>query len=501
GFQNNYTSSFRPGQTRWGAEVAARIGATTLIRGRVDQETNVGTAPAVLTSAAALLEPGTTAAPGSAVDNSLGTLQVGVQQQFGSATLGIDWLFRSREDRIANISSDSSQLVSRFNLPLTGNLSFLAQSELSLGSSDIAYPDRQTVGLQWDLQPGVSLRLAQQFTGGANPGSVTRLDSIVSHALDDNTTLTNRYSLLGGYNGITGQGAIGLNHRLVLAPGLRATFGLERIFGDAFNTTGAGQQFAQPYAVGQSASALGLQSSTAYSFGIEYTDNPDFQASARIEHRDSGSGNNTVFTAAAGGRLTPALTTLFRYEQANFANQTITGELGDSINLRLGLAYRDPSSDVFNGLLSYEYRNNPSTTPTSILLGRGDGAQDHTLAMEAIVAPNWQWEFYGKYALRYSEANLADNFSFSNSIHFAQFRATYRFAYRWDITAEARWIGQPVVGYSETGLALEAGYYLTPDLRLGLGYSFGGANEGSFIGQNSYRSAGGIYAGVTFKVN
>ncbi|MEM8545497.1 MAG: TonB-dependent receptor, partial [Cyanobacteria bacterium P01_H01_bin.119] len=83
GFQNNYTSSFRPGQTRWGAEVAARIGATTLIRGRVDQETNVGTAPAVLTSAAALLEPGTTAAPGSAVDNSLGTLQVGVQQQFG----------------------------------------------------------------------------------------------------------------------------------------------------------------------------------------------------------------------------------------------------------------------------------------------------------------------------------------------------------------------------------------------------------------------------------
>ncbi|MEO0532861.1 MAG: TonB-dependent receptor [Cyanobacteria bacterium P01_A01_bin.123] len=500
-FQNDYTSSFRPGQTRWGAEIAARIGPSTLLRGLIDQETNVGSSPAVLTSAGALLSPGQQAIQGSSVDNTLTTGQIGIQQRFGATTLGVDWIFRGRDDRITNLNTDSNQVVSRLNLPITGDLSFLAQSELNLGTGDSLYPDRQTVGLEWAVQPGMTLRLAQQFTGGANPGSVTRLDSLIDYALDDNTTLTNRYSLLGGFNGITGQGAIGLNHRMVLAPGLRANFGLERIFGDAFNLTGGGEQFAQPFAVGQNASALGLQSSTAYSIGLEYTDNPDFQASARFEHRDSDSGDNTVFTAAAGGRITRSLTTLFRYEQANFANQTITGNLGNSINLRLGLAYRDPSSDIFNGLLSYEYRNNPSTTPDSILIGSSNDAVDHTLALEGILSPSWQWELYGKYALRYSNVNLADDFGFSNSIHFAQMRATYRFAYRWDVTAGARWIGQPTVGYSETGFALEAGYYLTPDLRLGVGYSFGGANEGSFVGDNAYRSGSGVYLGVTFKVN
>ena len=500
-FQNNYTSSFRAGQTRWGGEIAARIGPSTLIRGLIDQERNVGTAPAVLTSAQALLSPGQQAVQGSAVDNTLSTIQVGIQQQFGAATLGIDWLLRNREDRFTSFDQDSSQLVSRLNLPITGDLSFLAQSELNLSNVDPIYPDRQTVGLEWAVQPGMTLRLAQEFTGGANPGSVTRLDSLMNYDLDDNTTLTNRYSLLGGFNGVTGQGAIGLNHRLQLAPGLRATFGLERIFGDAFNFTGAGQQFAQPYAVGQNASALGLQSSTAYSIGVEYTDNPDFQASARVEHRDSDSGSNTVLTAAAGGRITPSLTTLFRYEQANFANQTITGSLRDSINLRLGLAYRDPGSDLFNGLLSYEYRSNPSTTPDSILIGAGNDATDHTLSLEGILAPSWQWEIYGKYALRHSSVNLAQDFGFSNSIHFAQLRATYRFAYRWDVAVGARWIGQPTVGYSETGFAVEAGYYLTPELRLGVGYSFGGANEGSFVGDNSFRSGGGVYLGVTMKVN
>ena len=62
-------------------------------------------------------------------------------------------------------------------------------------------------------------------------------------------------------------------------------------------------------------------------------------------------------------------------------------------------------------------------------------------------------------------------------------------------------MGQPVIGYNQTGFALEAGYYLTPDVRLGLGYSFGAANDGSFTGGGGYRSASGPYFGITAKVN
>jgi len=503
GFNNNATSSFRPGQTRWGGQVLARVSPTTQLRALLDQEVNFGTAPEVLTAQEALLRPGFLPAPGAPVDNTLTEVRGGIVQQFGSATLGVDFVNRSRQDRAQNQSTNASQLASRLNLPITGALSFLAQSELNLGEQDPLYPTRNTIGLEWAIQPGVSLRLAQQFiSGGQGPSSITSLDSLVQYELDDNTTLTNRYSLLGGYNGITGQGAIGLNHRVVLAPGLRANIGFERIVGDSFALTGAGQQFAQPFAVGQQgASALGTQASTSYSLGLEYTDNPDWQASGRIEYRDGGGASNLVLGASAAGRISRALTGLARFEYANFANQTITDQLGSSSSLRLGLAYRNPVSDQFNGLFSYEYRSNPSSTPESILIGTGSDSEDHTLALEGIYAPNWQWEFYGKYAMRYSSANLAQDFGFSNTIHLAQFRANYRFAYRWDVGGEVRWIGQPVVGYSETGFALEAGYYLTPDVRLGVGYSFGSANDASFTGGGGYRSASGPYFGITAKVN
>jgi hypothetical protein len=505
GFRNTATTSFRPGQTRWGAGINAGLGPDTRLRVQYDQERNYGVTPAVLTNASALLAPGQTIVPGPEVDNTLRTINAGVEQRWGDAVLGLDWVYRDRNDRVRNTDTSAHQIVPRFAIPLGLNLTFQAQTEINLTSDvDPLYPSRTTFGLDWAAEPGVTVRLAQQFISGGGtglqPGSITSLDTIFDYALTDNTSLTSRYSILTGYNGITGQGAIGLNHRVKLAPGLHANLGFERIFGDALNYTGAGQQFAQPFAVGTGASALGLLSGTAYSVGLEYTDNPNFQASARFEHRDSPSGSNTLFGASAAGKLSPALTALLRYQQSNYANQLITDQLGDTINLRLGMAYRNPVSDQFNGLLSYEFRQNPATTPDTILQGFNNSTSDHTLALEGIYAPNWQWEFYGKYAMRYSQGNVARDVGFSNTIHLAQLRASYQFAYQWDVLGEVRYIGQPTTSFNEVGFAVELGYYLTPDLRLGVGYSFGSANDGSFAG-SGYRSASGPYFGIALKVN
>ncbi|MDA0268052.1 MAG: TonB-dependent receptor [Cyanobacteria bacterium] len=395
GFTNTATTSFRPGQTRWGGSLSANLSPNTLVSFGFDQEINEGTAPQVFVgntlqelqtsgNLESVLIPGQYATPGSAVDNTLTTFRLGIQQQVGIARLGLDFVNREREDRIAGISTSAQQFVPRLGIPLGANLDFNAQSELNFGSeSDALYPTRTTLSLDWRVDPNLTVQLAQQFAaGGQQPGSITSLNTIANYELGENTTLTSRYSIIGGYNGIIGQSALGLNHRLVLAPGLRANFGFERINGSSFNQTGAGQQSAIPYAVGAGASALGLQDSTAYSLGFEYNANPNFQASTRIEHRDSASGNNTVFTLTAAGQITPELTTLFRYQRANYANQIINGNLGSSASAKLGLAYRNPASDRFNGLLSYEFRRNPSTTPTSLLinseLGSNLGSSDHT---------------------------------------------------------------------------------------------------------------------------
>jgi hypothetical protein len=500
GFANDATISFVPGQTRYGAQLTGKLTSSTNVRVQYDHEDNFGIAPQPLDTFEELFAPRSEAIPGSKVDNSLTTISAGIQQRLGKAIFDVDWIHRNREDRIPNsaLSSNSDQLRSRLTFPLAKNLTFQAQNELSLSSQkDTVYPDRTILGLNWAAMPGVSISLAQQFysSGQFSGNSITSLSVNGEHKLGSDTTLTGRYSILGGANEMTTQGAIGLNNRWIVAPGLRLNLAYEHVFGNFFGRTATGQQYAQPFAFGQSASSIGFNRGDSYSIGLEYSDNPQFQASARYEYRTSASGSNTVISAAATGKISPALTALVRYQQAGSSNQKLTG-LGDTANLKLGLAYRDPSSDKFNALLRYEYRKNPALIPDTILLGSGTGSEDHTFALETIYAPNWQWEFYGKYALRNSTSYIASDLAGTSTVNLAQVRATYRLGYSWDLVGEARWIGQS--NYTETGFVVETGYYLSPNLRFAAGYVFGEVDDRDFSGT---RSAGGVYLGLTVKLD
>ncbi len=499
GFSNNATTSFVPGQTRYGAELTAPISAETSLRASYDHEDNFGIAPRPLDVLSDLLNQGQEATPGSRVDNSLTTVTAGLEQHIGDATVGLDWVHRDRQDRINPqfLSETSNQLRSRLGIPITNTLAFRAQNELNLGSGrDPLYPSRTILGLDWKINPDVTASLNQQFfstqRGGDN--AITSLDLTGEHHFDSDTTVNGRFSFMPDY-GLSG--VLGVEQGITIAPGLRASLAYEHIFASEFNNTGSGAQFPQPYAPGQSASSIGVQDGDSYSVGLAYTDNPDFQANARFEHRNSSSGSNTVITAAALGRLTPSLTALLDYQQANSANQRLSA-LGTSSTLRLGLAYRDPSNDKFNALLRYEYRRNPSNIPDSLLESSGSGSEDHLFALEAIYSPSWRWELYSKFALRNSTSYLADDLVGTSTITLAQVRATYRLNYHWDVAAEARWISQASAGYDEMGASIEAGYYMTPNLRLYGGYSSGNVSNRDF---GSDRAIDGLFAGITIKLD
>ena len=502
-FANDATFSFTPGQTRYGATVAAALGPTTTLQAGYDHEVNFGIAPADRTQFFDLFDPQPQPIPGARVDNSLSTFQAGIAQKLGRSDLSLEYVNRDRSDRVSNeFSSNASQLVSRLNVPLTQALAFRAQNEQNVGGGrDLLYPNRTTLGLDWGVIPGVTVRLAQQFyssTGLLKGNSLTSLDTVLEHKFSEDTSVTGRYSVISAYNGVSGEGAVGLNQRIRLAPGLRMNLGYERVFNNLFNSTAAGVRFAQPYATSQSASSLGLFSGNSFNVGLEYTDNPDFQASARFEYHNGSDGNNTVISAAASGKITPAITGLLRFQQAGGANQLLEGGLGNTADLRVGLAYRDPHDDRFNGLMSYEYRQNPSSIPDSLLLGSGTAATAQLFSLEGIYAPSWRWEFYGKSALRFGDSYLSQDFHSSSAIYLVQLRTSYKLGYRTDVAVEGRYIDQPSVSYRETGFALEGGYYLTPDLRVGIGYSFGSADDRDFTG---YRSRGGPYLQLSFKLN
>lgn len=498
GFTNNATTSFVPGQRRYGAELLVDLSAATALRFSVDHEDNYGTAPATLTALEPLLFPGETPQAGQPLDNSLTTLSAGIQQRIGGGTAAVDWLHRQRQDRInPDTSSSSDQIRSMLTLPVADSVTLTALNEVTVSAdADAIYPDRTLLGLDWEIHPGISLGVTHQTLNGGQFDNDTLTSVYLSgdYELGTDTRLTGNFSMFD-----RGQmsGSIGVQQGLTLAPGLKLDLAYEHIFESRGLVTGAGTQFAQPYGVGQSAAALGLTGGDSYSVGLSYTGSEDFEANARFEHRASRSGSNTVITANARGRLSPSLTALGRYRQASAANQRLTG-LGNSTELKLGLAYRNPDNDVFNALLRYEYRNNPGLIPSDLLLGQGNGSRDHLFAAEAIYAPNWQWEFYGKAAIRNSTTYLASDLVGSSTISLAQLRTTYRFDYRWDLVGEARWISQGSAGYSETGFSLEAGYYLSPNLRLAAGYSFGNVYDRDFSGS---RSAGGPYLGLTLKLD
>ncbi|MEM9148970.1 MAG: TonB-dependent receptor [Cyanobacteria bacterium P01_F01_bin.3] len=497
GFANSATTSFVPGQTRYGTQLSSRLGRTTTVRAQFDHEDNFGTAPRVITDLSELLS-GLNTTPGTAVDNSLTTYSVGLSQRLGRANAEVDWIHRDRTDRLnsdTNVSSD--QLRTRLSTPIADKLTLVAQNELNLSSNvDPIYPSRTLVGLNWEAMPWLNVGVNQIFYGGGgnSRGNATSIDVTGEHTFASDTTVRGRFSTVDGRQ--LG-GTIGLEQGINLAPGLDLDLGYEKVFSTFGNETAASTQFSQPFATGDTASSLGLAGGESYSIGLSYTDNPDFQARTSFEHRNNPRSSNTVFDISALGRITPSLTLLGDYRLSHAANQNITG-LGTTSLLKLGMAYRNPDNDRFNALLRYEHRLNPNSVPTNSTLGASTETQEHVLSAEAIYAPNWRWELYGKYALRNSRTsiNASDNsFSSSSTAQLAQARATYRLAYRWDVVGEARWLGGN--GYNETGYSVEAGYYPLPDLRVSAGYS-GGATDSDF-GDN--RDGGGFYIGATAKLS
>jgi hypothetical protein len=504
GFSNNATSSFVPGQTRYGAEVTSKIATNTNVRVQIDRENNNGIAPAVLfPNLADLLAARNGAVPGTQVDNGVTTLTAGVQQRIGVVSVDLDYVNRNRDDRLAAVNTgSSSQIRSRVSAPLTNSITFRALNETALTTQqDQLYPNRTTLGLDWAIYSGINLKLNQNYiTGGqlAN-SSYTSADLDANYKIGSSTTVTGRYSL-SPYQSI---GAVGLQQGIVLSPGLKLDLTYERLItGDTggYAATGAGQQSPQPFAPGQSGSSVGIGSGNSYSVGLNYTDNPNYQANARYEYRDGVGGSSSGINAGITGKVSSDLTALIRYQQNSVANQVLSGSgLGSTANLKVGLAYRNPDSDQFNALLSYQYRRNPSTIPTDILTSIGSNSEDNTIAAEVIYAPNWQWELYGKYALRTGTTTLASDLTTNSALSIGQLRATYRLGYSWDLVADGRIITQPNQGYTETGVALEAGYYLTPNLRLSAGYGFGRVDDPTISGGN--RAASGGYLGFTVKVN
>ncbi|HEY0798761.1 MAG TPA: hypothetical protein VGD50_06395, partial [Candidatus Baltobacteraceae bacterium] len=513
GFSNDAAAtSFVSGQTQYGAALDSKVGKRTTVSVKVDQERDDGISPLVLSDPTQYLNPGSAAQSGTAVDSHLSTVSATVAQKVGKATATVGVNAQSFTDNLDHTQDTSNtQSVTRLQMPFGKRWSALAEADETLSGANTAlYPAREALGVDYQVADGVQIGATTQALHGGVFGDrhFTSLDTSVDRALSDNTQLTAKYSLYDGLGGFGAQQELGLNEHVMLVKHLRGEVGVEDSSGSLFNLTPAGQQFAQPYAVGSNSAAVGLTGGSDYHAGVELVGDQDFKASARFEHSSSSFGTNNVIRLGAAGTFNVADKLLFSFDRNAAANQLL-GAMPSSADVSLGLAVRDPRADNHNWLVEYEYRQNPGLLPTQLLTpGQNQQqstlmtsgsvlSQDGTLSLEGIESVSPRLELYGKLASRHSASEVAPGVFTTDTIEFVQARARYDIGRRYDVTAEAREILQNVGAYHEAGYIGEFGYLLSSELRAAFGYEGGWVDQTLFDPGTTHK---GAYLDLTMRV-
>src|SRR5260221_11780154 len=259
--------------------------------------------------------------------------------------------------------------------------------------------------------------------------------------------MTGRYQIENGINGTDSFAVIGLQDRLPVTKQLSLEVGFER----GFHLTGSNQSF--------NTAALG--------FG--WQPNSDFRASARYEYRDRG-GVGQVIAASAAGKLREGITALSRIQ---WSRGSFGGKSKSSLEGMAALAIRRLKSDRVGLLFSYTHRSMiqdaTSSAPTRDRLDSlsADGYNQVTKRLEV----------YGRFALNFNASGQPQLPYVSTLTFLTQARAQYLLTRRLDWAFETRLLFQPSSSTMRSVYATEAGFWVLPDMRLGVGYNFTAAKE------------------------
>jgi uncharacterized repeat protein (TIGR01451 family) len=372
--------------------------------------------------------------------------------------LGFD--HRAFSDDLNDKRTDSNLITAGADVQLTDKLQFSVKREQNLSAADPTYPTQTTLGATYRVSALTKVFFTQRLaaapitpigdysgTGFAQVTSRRETAFGVETRFGKYTSMTGRYQLENGINGTDSFAVIGLQDRLPVTKKLSLELGFER----GFHLTGPNKSF----------------NSAAFGFG--WQPNSDFRASARYEYRDRG-GVGQVIAAGAAGKLSEGITALARVQ---WSSGSFGGKSNSSLEGTAALAMRPVKSDRVGVLFSYTHRSliqdATSVKPTRDRID--------SLSVDGYNQLTKRLELYGRFALRLS-ANGQPELPFVSTLTFlTQARAQYLVTRRLDWALETRMLFQPSSRTMRTVYATEAGFWVLPDVRLGLGYNFTSAQE------------------------
>ena len=153
---------------------------------------------------------------------------------------------------------------------------------------------------------------------------------------------------------------------------------------------------------------------------------------------------------------------------------------GRFIEGRLGYAYRPVASDRLHALVSYTFLEDLPGADQVNIDGDRDGPRQRSHILNAAMSYQLEPRFtLGlKYGMRYRQEAPRDSETFTTSLgHLLAARLDYHVVHRWDIMGELRAFHVPRADTTELGALLGVYREVSPNLRLGVGYAWGGVSD------------------------
>ncbi|MDX6385817.1 MAG: large repetitive protein [Blastocatellia bacterium] len=394
--------------------------------------------------------------------------------------LGFD--HRAFTDDLNSKRTDSNLITAGAEVQVTDKLQFSVKREQNLNAADPTYPTQTTLGATYQINTLTKIFFSQRLaaapitpigdysgTGFAAVTSKRETAFGVETRFGKYTSMTGRYQVENGINGTDSFAVIGLQDRLPITKTLSLELGFER----GFHVAGPNKSF------------------NSAAFGFAWQPNSDFRASARYEYRDR-DGAGQLLAAGAAGKLREGITALSRIQWSRGA---FGGKSNSALEGSVALAIRPLTSDRVGVLFSYTHRSliqdATSATPTRDRLD--------SLSVDGYNQLTKRLEVYGRFALRFS-ANGQPQLPFVSTLSFlTQARAQYLVTRRLDWAVETRLLFQPSSRTMRSVYATEAGFWVLPDMRLGLGYNFTAAKEPS--GSQVLPTHKGFYFTISSKLS
>lgn len=328
------------------------------------------------------------------------------------------------------------------------------------GEVDVNDTSRKIAAVGADYRLGTAGRIYGRYefisslTGPYGLNNQQRQNSTVIGISTDymkDGNLFSEYRVRDAISGGDAEAAVGLRNMWTLADGLKLQTSFERVH--AISGKGEGE-------------------ATAVTFGLEYTANPLWKGSTRLEFRNSSQSDSILATVAAAAKLNRDWTFLGRNTYSLIKNKGLSVGKNEQDRMQLGLAYRETDNDVWNALGRIEHRTEGDTTQPGLELKR-------TVELLSIHA-NWQprrpFTFSARYAAKWVNEK-SNGLPTKNNAQLLSGRAIWDIAPRWDVSVNASTMFGNGAQSKYYGLGLELGYLVMENLWISAGYNFFGYRD------------------------